>query len=191
MFQPSPLASKQKLDSYNGEDPLNPHLKLDTPRAMADIQLHFNAVAMRAMLQPECSYALLLVDLLDDRFNMLGEQVSNYLCRTGINMPDGHRLYQPQDLTLSLVGIHASIIWELNRTLKASRLGRSNLGRPSAVMHNIQVNQTTALAAAPSTSSSSVSRSNTCSTCLRPNYHSRVSGLIQHRGSRNAAADGS
>ena len=108
---------------------------------MADqyIQLHSNAIAMRAMLQLECVYALLSVDQLDDHFNMLGEQVDYSLCRISITTPTGHRLYQPQELTQALIGTHASIIWELNRTLKASRPARTNLSRLSAVVHHNQV----------------------------------------------------
>ena len=88
-------------------------------RVLADkyIHLYNTAQAMRAMLKPECSYALLFVPMLDRHFNMLGQQVITSLCRTGVATPHGQRLYLPQDLTLALMGTHASLIWELNRTL--------------------------------------------------------------------------
>ena len=72
---------------------------------MADryIQLYFDAIEMRAMLQLECAYALQFVDLLDNHFNMLGTQVVDALCRTGIVAANGHSLYQPQELTLALI----------------------------------------------------------------------------------------
>ena len=69
------------------------------------------------MLKPECSYALLFVPMLDKHFNMLGQQVITSLCGTGVTSPQGQRFYLPQDLTLQLMGTHASLIWELNRTL--------------------------------------------------------------------------
>ena len=77
VFQPFPLASQQKLDSFAGVDPLNPAVLLETPRAMADryMHLYYNAVAMRAMLKHECAHALQFVMLLDRHFNMLGQQV--------------------------------------------------------------------------------------------------------------------
>ena len=67
VFQPSPLASKQKLETFTGADPFNPSIPLDTPRAMEDRYQHqyHNAVAMRAMLQPEsCSLLLCWTDTL-------------------------------------------------------------------------------------------------------------------------------
>ena len=52
LFQPSPLASKQLLDNFAGEDPDNPSVRLSTPRATADryMELYHNAQHMRAML---------------------------------------------------------------------------------------------------------------------------------------------
>ena len=114
MFQPSPLESTQALETYDGEDPLNPGRTLATPRAMADryIQLYSNAVDMHAMLQQECSYALLLMDLLDAHFHKLGTQVIDELCRTGVMLEGGgHKKYRPSELTLPLIGTHASAIW--------------------------------------------------------------------------------
>ena len=65
---------------------------------MADryIQLYSNAVDMHAMLQQECSYALLLMDLLDAHFHKLGTQVIDELCRTGVMLAGGgHKKYRP------------------------------------------------------------------------------------------------
>ena len=60
LFQPSPLTSKQLLDNFAREDPINPSVQLSTPRAVADsyMELYHNAQHMRDMLRPACVYAL-------------------------------------------------------------------------------------------------------------------------------------
>ena len=86
MFQPSPLASQQKLGKIAGKDPLDSAVLLATPRAMADryMQLYSNANDMHAMLQLECAYALQFIVLLDKSFHGLGQQVLDSLCKHGI-----------------------------------------------------------------------------------------------------------
>ena len=111
---------------------------------------------MRAMLQPECAYALQFLMLLDTHFNMLGQQVVDSLCRNGVRTPTGHRLYTPQDLTLALVGTASSKIWELNRTLKASMPIVFNSSRLASVSYFNQVNQTTATVTILTTTSDNI-----------------------------------
>ena len=64
---------------------------------MADMYIHLynNAVAMCAVLEQECAYALQFVTLLDRHFNILGQQVIDSLRRIGVMTPTGDRLYQP------------------------------------------------------------------------------------------------
>ena len=118
LFQPSPLASKQLLDNFAGEDPDNPSVKLSTPRAMADryMELYHNAQHMRAMLQPEFAFALQLLKVMTRCFSGLGDQVLDSLCRNGITTSTGYHLYELVELTLDLIGTSASKIWELNQT---------------------------------------------------------------------------
>ena len=120
------------------------------------MQLYYNAVDMRAMLKQECANALQFVVLLDRHFNMLGQQVVNSLCRNGVMTPTGHRLYQPQKLTLALIGTHSSIIWELNRTLKASMPTMVNYSRLANTSYYHRVNHTTAPITTATTPSDSI-----------------------------------
>ena len=85
---------------------------------MADryMELYHNAQHMRAMLQPECAYALQLLKVMTRCFSGLGDEVLNSLCRHGITTSAGYHLYELVELTLDLIGTSASKIWELNQT---------------------------------------------------------------------------
>ena len=78
---------------------------------------------------------MIFVDLLDTHFNMLGGQVLDELCRAGVKSADGFRKYKPLELTLTLIGTHASSIWELNRVITASRPARASLARTAAAAY--------------------------------------------------------
>ena len=63
---------------------------------MADryMQLYNNAQDMRAMLQPECAYALQSILIINHCFQGLGEQVLHSLCMNGVTTSTGHQLYE-------------------------------------------------------------------------------------------------
>ena len=65
-----------------------------------------------------------------------------------------HRLYQPQELTLVLMGTHSSNIWELNRTLKASIPSMTNYCCLGIASYNTEAHLNTPSSIAPNAPSS-------------------------------------
>ncbi len=86
VFQPSPLAAQNRLETFDGRDPQNPTLFLPNPRAMADRlqHLYISAKDVGASLKLESDYALSFIAVLNSAFSQLGAQVVHSLCHTDL-----------------------------------------------------------------------------------------------------------
>ncbi len=118
-FQPSTLESKRKLTTFAGVDPATGKAYA-TPQGVSDrLQYLFSAAqALNAMVGQEGEICMQLI--YDTLWDKLGSRALDHLCLNGVLDPTASQrftLYQPLDLTISLVGIQAALIWEMERTI--------------------------------------------------------------------------